>query len=480
MEQQSVENVYLDKVLAEQAAMQGALRSKKKSVGPMRQRSERKPQASPSGAEPTVRTADFRITGWWRWRTVVVSPNVYVVHTRRGRQEPLHIGLGQSFRFNPYTDAFLVVPAAMQTIFINANSICRERQGILVQAYVQWIVADIAQAYRKLDFSDPDDPMKVVNLQLQVQAEAAIKDKVATMGIDEVLTDKAPIIEELTHRLRAVAEGNREAGGSGGLGLEIVTVQIQEAVVSSARVWENLQKPFRAEQGKLARVAELDSEGQISASELAHRQNRETAEIRTATEIARLRAEAGTVQFDRDQSERQRRYRIEQEVERQVLAEKNATEKARRESELALVLTTLELDQERQEREIGQVDVEMRLASAQATLRRAAAEHEAALEELRHQAAAVRAARDLELEGARRDIDNRVSDGNLRAQLIERLPQIAEAMPSPKELRTVQIGQDGAASASLAGLVASVTSVVDGLRQPAAGDEATMTQPADA
>src|SRR5262249_34063068 len=200
--------------------------------------------------------------GWWMWKTVLVPPNVYVVHTRRGHDQPLHIGLGISFRYNPFTDSFLVVPASVQTLFINARSICKERQGILVQAYVQWIVNDIAVACRKLDFSDPDDPMRIVNVQLREQAEAAIKDKVATMSIDDVLSDKQPIIVELTHRLRSVAEGSHEGDHSSGLGLKIVTVQIKEAVVSSKVLWENLQKPFRAERDRVARMAELDAHQQ--------------------------------------------------------------------------------------------------------------------------------------------------------------------------------------------------------------------------
>ena len=155
-----------------------------------------------------ARTVDYRITGFWHWKTVVVPPNVYVVHTRRGHAEPLHLGLGVSFRYDPATDAFLVVPAAVQTLLINARCICAERQGVLVQAYVQWVVDDIRTAYRKLDFSDSTDPMRIVNVQLREQAEAAIKDKVATMPIDAILTDKQPIIEELTHRLRGVAEGS--------------------------------------------------------------------------------------------------------------------------------------------------------------------------------------------------------------------------------------------------------------------------------
>ena len=102
-----------------------------------------------------------RITGWWRWKTVIVPPSAFVIHTRRGRQEPLHCGLGISFRFNPATDAYLAVPAALQTIIVNANCICAERQGVMVQAYVQWIIDDFSQAYRRLDFSDAIDPMGV-------------------------------------------------------------------------------------------------------------------------------------------------------------------------------------------------------------------------------------------------------------------------------------------------------------------------------
>src|SRR5690348_12586190 len=147
---------------------------------------------------------EVRVTGFARWKTVLVPPNAFVVHTRRGRSEPLHVGLGVSFRFNPATDSFLVVPGAMQTILINAFCICQELQGLLVQAYVQWIIQDFSTAYKKLDFSDAEEPMRLVNLQLKEQAEATIKDKVATMSVHEVLSDKQPIIEELTARLRAV------------------------------------------------------------------------------------------------------------------------------------------------------------------------------------------------------------------------------------------------------------------------------------
>src|SRR5262249_55797387 len=290
-----------------------------------------------------------------KWKTVVVPPNFYVVHTRRDHAEPLHVGLGISFRFNPYTDAFLVIPAAVQTLLINARCICAERQGVLVQGYLQWVVEDIRPAYRRLDFADPRDPMRIVNIQLREQAEAAIKDKVATMGIDDVLSDKQPIIEELTHRLRAVAEGSREGDGTSGLGLKIVQVQIKEAVVSSKRLWENLQMPFRAEREKLARLAELEAQQQIAKQELAIRQARETAEMETERQLAQVRAAQERERYDREQAEAARRLRVEQEAEQQAVAARTATERARKEAELELALQHLELQNRRPAQELDSV-----------------------------------------------------------------------------------------------------------------------------
>jgi hypothetical protein len=223
-------NNYLEQVVADQARVEGELRHRRQmplapaaAASPVVSSRKRKGGSEEDldlgdvGDSPRGPAVDYRITGFWRWKTVVVPPNVYVVHTRRGQAEPLHLGLGISFAYNPFTDAFLVIPAAVQTLLINARCISAERQGVLVQAYVQWVVDDLRTAYRKLDFGDPADPMRIVNVQLREQAEAAIKDKVATMPIDAILSDKQPIIEELTHRLRAVAEGTREGTSTTGL-----------------------------------------------------------------------------------------------------------------------------------------------------------------------------------------------------------------------------------------------------------------------
>jgi hypothetical protein len=472
----SVENAYLGEVLEQQArvdrelkpwAAPGRARAKAVSPGPAVGRD--------TGGEAGARAIDYRITGFWRWQTVVVPPNVYVVHTRRGRPEPVTIGLGISFRYDPYTDAFLLIPAAMQTIIINARCICRERQGILVQAYVQWIIDDINIAYRRLDFSDPADPMRIVNVQLREQAEAAIKDKVATMNIDAVLSDKQPIIEELTHRLRQVAEGSREGPGPSGLGLKIVTVQIKEAVVSSTRLWESLQKPFRAEREKLARVAELEAQGQIGARELENQLARQAAELDTERELAQRRAANDRERYDRDQGEKARRHQLEQEAEQRAILERNQTEMARQTAALELALKEFELAGRRVESEVEGVRQQVRLDEARAGQERARATGEIEVEELRSKAQAACTERELALLQTRRAIENNLSDGHVKAQLIAKLPEIAESLPRPEELRTVNISSDGdGALTGLLGFVAAALNLAgDGLkRKPGQGNVA--------
>ncbi|MCP4538661.1 MAG: hypothetical protein GY832_16120 [Chloroflexi bacterium] len=443
MDEQSVENVYLEQVLQKQEQVDRKLKrqaSIKSSGAPVM------PGAPlPSAGEDDDaldRTVDYRITGFGVWRTVVVPPNVYVIHTRRGHERPVHMGMGISFRYNPNTDAFLIIPAAVQTLFINANCICIERQGILVQAYVQWIINDIEIAYRKLDFSNSNDPMGIVNMQLREQAEAAIKDKVATMSIDEVLSDKQPIIEELTHRLRVVAEGSRE-GDDGGLGLKIVTIQIKEATVSSTRLWQNLQIPFRAEREKLARLAELENQQEIATRELENRTTRETAELEAKGELEQLQAENERAQYNLMQAEKVRRHTVEQEAERQSIAEQNATAKVRSEATLELALQELELEKRRIVGEIDKVQAQMELDAVQAQEAHTRATAELEVQELYNVANAAQTDRELAHQKTRRRIENDLSEQHIQSQLVARLPEIAEHLPEPQELRTTIISSDG-------------------------------------
>jgi flotillin len=435
-------NSYLDQVQQQQQALEQNLKARRQklpmSAAPVLARQ----QVMAEVAQPTGNAVEVRITGFGRWKTVIVPPNAHVVHTRRGHAEPLHLGLGVSFPYNPNTDAFLVVPGAMQTILINAKCICRERQGVLVQGYVQWIVQDFATAYRKLDFSDVEEPMRLVNLQLKEQAEAAIKDKVATMSIDDVLADKQPIIEELTTRLRSVAEG---VGGSDkGLGLRIVTVQIKEAVVSSSRLWESLQKPFRAERARLARLAEIEADESIAARELEARRARDSAQVAVDRELATTRSAAEVEAFDRSEAERIRRASAAQESARALAAAEHTT-----------ALSALELSRARHTHETE-------LARAQAEFERVKTEGELLIELARAQNDLKREELRIAAAEQRQRIENQLSPAALHARALEALPGIVEKLPRPDELRSVTIGPGGD---GLSSAVAQVLALLQALRE---------------
>jgi hypothetical protein len=310
--------------------------------------------------------------------------------------------------------------------------------------------------------------MRIVNVQLREQAEAAIKDKVAMMAIDEILSDKQPIIEELTHRLRAVAEGVREGSTTTGLGLKIVTVQIKEAVVSSTRLWENLQKPFRAEREKLARMAEMDAHQAIAKQELENRQARELAELETSRRLDELRSQAAREAYDREQSERARRHKLEQEAEQLALAERAATEKARRLADEELAMQQHQLESARIAREKESVERALDLERARAELEKLRAALVIERDDLEHRARSAREERDVEVFAKRRTVENELSEEHVKAQLVARLPEIAQALPKPDEVRAINVGGEGAAT--LTGLLAGVAQLVDGLLHRPSGN----------
>ncbi len=122
-------NEYLDQVVAQQERLEQDLRAKRSAPAAMQPAagSAPAPQSRSRGLSvgfgggrggggvggvtpPAPSAVDVRMSGFWRWKTVLVPPNAFVVHTRRGHAEPLHVGLGTSFRFDPSRDSYLVVP----------------------------------------------------------------------------------------------------------------------------------------------------------------------------------------------------------------------------------------------------------------------------------------------------------------------------------------------------------------------------------
>lgn len=447
-----------------------------------------------------------RITGFGIWKRVIVPPNAYVIHTRMNKKKPMTIGLGLSFRYNPNKDAYLIVPAAMQTIGVVANCISKEKQGINILAYVQWQINDFAIAYKKLDFSDYRDPLGIVNAQLREQAEAAIKDKIATMGVEEVLTDKAPIIKELTTRLIGVTEGKHgPEGESRGLGIKITTVQIREAIVSSNSLWTDLQSPFRNEQNRKAQISHLEMQNRIKEKEFESREFIESRKAESELEIEKLQqrkmTEASNIKlledesrFAKEQQNKQNRLKLKEQTELseqnskdRILAQENEIKLKRElqnlnqklkleEAQLNSKLKQLEqqqiLDNKEIESGIAMHKAEMELTKLkfQANIERQKAEHSLKLkfEEEKQALMAKVEQQKVNIERMRQEIQNLKNNQDLFSQLISELPNIAAELPDVNELKVIQTGDSDYIMNSLGGFISKLMAVGEtlGIKMP--------------
>jgi hypothetical protein len=207
------------------------------------------------------------------------------------------------------------------------------------------------------------------------------------MSVQEVLTDKEPIIEELTTRLKTVAEGRSQGDRAvdEGLGIKIVTVQIKEALVSSQRLWQDLQAPFRYEQEKAARISYLVAQDEIRKKELENRQFTETSEAQTMVEIERIKQSKQTEAVELRLAEETQRFTREQETLRQKIQLEEQTTLTRRESEQRLLAQAAQAEQQRKLEMLSQTQVEAiertRL-DAEASARQKTLQVEQALQEL--------------------------------------------------------------------------------------------------
>jgi len=198
-------------------------------------------------------------------------------------------------------------------------------------------------------------------------------------------------------------------------------------------VWSDLQRAFRAERAKEARLAELTHEGEVHRREADAQRERAALELTAQSEIAELRSRSEAAAFDRAEQERARRAKVE--AETLEVTREHERKKAELEAEEARVRLQRGLDEEA-----------MRQDAAHKTLKQK-----------------------LELEVARRALENDISPARLQAQLIESLPAIAEAMPKPTELKTINLsGADG-----LAPLVTNLVQLTRAIR--AAGEEAPLS-----
>lgn len=242
---------------------------------------------------------------------VSVDPDEFVVHYRRGGVK--NLGRGLSFVCLP-GDTFLRVPSTIRDINFAADQITQEKQGVRVQGFLAYKIADFELAYRSLDLKsksarvlrqcedavevndfqernceqvvrlDPSDPLAKTDLVLRRLAESVVRHEVSNKTVDEMITERESVIQSMREQLQETVAH---------WGIEIDTIEFTEVWIRSKELFDNMQALHR-------------NEARLKASQSTTQTDREIAEnrLRTEREIAELEAEAERIRRIKQSEER--------------------------------------------------------------------------------------------------------------------------------------------------------------------------------
>ncbi len=406
-----------------------------------------------------------------RRRYVTVSPSEYVIHTGRGGKV-LHKGLGQSFFCGPF-DTYMVFPSTIQRVQFEASQITRENQGIRVQGFVVWKIADPELAYKSLDLSQSQTPLAVTNDHLKEIAESVVRHSVSNMTIEETLRKRETMIAGLKEQLVQVVQD---------WGISVETIEIRDVYIESETLFENMQAPHRQKVRLEAETVTLETDEQIANEKLGSEESiaRQRAETQTRTEI-----------FESEKAQEAQRKKVEHETQSHFAAQDAQQQRVEKEHqvEIARLRSSLDVTREREqttleeerlahERRQQAIDWEAIEAKAReeaerervqietaTQLEKQKAEHELA------QAVAIDQIAVLEREIAAK---SQVGDAALMEQLIEALPLIVSEM-RPEHWTTISGDLPyGALEGVVARLLASARALgidVPGSRQETLSEE---------
>ncbi|NJL59630.1 MAG: hypothetical protein HC887_08280 [Desulfobacteraceae bacterium] len=269
-------------------------------------------------------------------------------------------------------------------------------------------------------------------------------------------------------------------------------MQIRESLVSSQRLWQDLQAPFRHQQTRAARVSELTMQADIRQKELETRQANEISEAETRVAIERIKQSKETEAAELRISEELTRFNKEQEAYREKVRSEEDSIVVRQQSQQRLQQQSSEIEQARELGALRQLhektlesdhlqteaagskillqhkEDELQAQIMEAKLARQQKDHavQTELEKISYQLKLAIRKQSLEIARLHQEIRNSANERDLLQNLIGKLPEIAAQMPDIQELRVLQSGDGNAAVDTFTSFLAKMLSVAEnfGLR----------------
>ncbi|HWN71514.1 MAG TPA: hypothetical protein VNM90_27945 [Haliangium sp.] len=422
-----------------------------------------------------------------RWGIITAKPSEYLIHMRRGRILRKTTGQGASCFKWPW-DSVAIIPTTINRLQFTADQVTLEKVGVQVTGLAVYRIVEPEITFRMLNFSFSERASEKLGDILREMFVGATRRHIANLSVDDVMTRrKEAIAGELLRELAPVMSGHGQVEDttSGGWGVVLDTVEVQNVRILSERVFRDMQAEFRSRLAMRARQAELVSQQEIATREAASQRAIEEARLTAEAATRELRAQAESrateieigeaskrealearaaeerTQRKRDRDISDLRAQAEVETERTAQEEQSRLAALAREQTLAEAeRQVLEARHQNMVRETQmESDLSLQRAESQIALREAESTAQVGIQRRELELQRLAGELDAMLARMRKEIDNTVSDDRIRMALVEQsLPAVAEAFSQQfAEARFTQIGGGSAdPTTMIAGSIAQV------------------------
>ncbi len=235
-----------------------------------------------SKADDFERTSNAPDTPLRRWGVVSVAPSEHLIVYRRGQLTPALCGQGGRFFKRP-SDTYVAIPTTLKEIGFQANQITADNVDVRIRGMVLYRIADPVRIHRLINFTRRQQAEAKLARVIADMCRSTAKWLVANMGLAECNRRRK---EEIAAILRREVEGVV----SESWGVEIVTIDVQDIYIQDDDLFTSMQAAFKAEQSRLASLAQLESRQSLERRRLES--ERALEETRQALALEKSRRDA--------------------------------------------------------------------------------------------------------------------------------------------------------------------------------------------
>ena len=191
---------------------------------------------------------------------VTGKANEWVLIINNGEMK--NAGIGLSCFKGPF-DQVARFPSKVNKVNFHTEQVTKEMQGIKVSGMLVWSINRVGdgpmKAFKNLGDDLSEENPTTANMNLVSMANAIVRNCISNSEINEVLTNRKMLRDAIKDEMMEVVKG---------WGVWLETVEITDVLISSNRLFKDMQTGFREEQEKKAVTQKLEIEKELEQQRL--------------------------------------------------------------------------------------------------------------------------------------------------------------------------------------------------------------------